>query len=87
MASFIDHQLKAWQITAPLALSITMHFQIKPVMYALFCNLIGHVKILPHGTKIEYAFHQTLFPRAIKGLGTRLDFGIPYKICGGHLPC
>ena len=29
-------------------------------------------KILVHGTKIEYAFHRTLFPRAIKSLGTRL---------------
>ena len=27
---------------------------------APFCNLIGRGKILPHGTKIEYAFHQTL---------------------------
>ena len=25
------------------------------------------------GTKIEYAFHKTLFPRAIKRLGTRLS--------------
>ena len=25
--------------------------------------------------KIEYAFHQTLFPRAIKRLGTRLRIG------------
>ena len=28
--------------------------------------------VLTLGTKTEYAFHQTLFPRAIKKLGTRL---------------
>ena len=39
---------------------------------APFCNLIGRGEILPCGTKIEYAFHQTLFPRAIKRLGKRL---------------
>ena len=31
--------------------------------------MIGRAKILAHGTKIEYAFHQTLFPHAIKRLG------------------
>ena len=35
--------------------------------------MIGCVKILPHGIKIEYAFHQTLFPHAIKSLCTRLS--------------
>ena len=31
-----------------------------------------------YGTKIEYAFHQTLFPRAIKRLGTRLGKGLAH---------
>ena len=39
---------------------------------ALFCNLIGCGEILLRGTKIEYVFHQTLFPCAIKRLGMRL---------------
>ena len=39
---------------------------------APFCNLIGRSEILPRGPKFEYAFHQTLFPRVIKRLGTRL---------------
>jgi hypothetical protein len=37
-----------------------------------FCNLIGRSEIWPRRTKIEYAFHQTLFPRAIERLGTWL---------------
>ena len=37
-----------------------------------FYNLIGRSEILLRRTKIEYVFHQTLFPRAIKRLGTRL---------------
>ena len=42
-----------------------------------------------YGTKIEYAFHQTLFPRAIKRLGTRLRktmslilFAVVHRIWG-----
>ena len=78
MGSFIDRWLKAWQIAAPSALSMctAIFLQIKPVTYAPFCNLIGRVNILLHGTKIEYAFHQTLFLHAIKGLGTIAGAGL-----------
>ena len=42
---------------------------------------LGEGALGAHGTKIEYVFHQTLFPRAIKGLAMRLGatgmFGVP----------
>ena len=42
--------------------------------------MLYHNTSRTYGTKIEYAFHQTLFPRAIKRLGTRL-LGLMVMAC------